>query len=183
MAEQPHAVVAYPRFSDRDTAWVESVRKDHDPQCAMIRAHFTLVFPVAVLTATLFPEVEKAVVGQPPFRIEITRAVAHRDASASRSHVFLVPSVGGEEIDALHQRLYEGALRPHRRPEIPYVPHVTVAQKASYAECLELADTLSRRRISLGGLIDQIHVVSVAADAVTNVGAFDLGRLAFGGPS
>ena len=177
-----HAVVAYPRFSDRDTAWIEAVRKSHDPQFHLIRAHFTLVFPAPVLTATLLPEVEKAVAGQPPFRIEVTRAVAHRDASASRSHVFLVPAVGGKEIDALHQRLYEGALRPDRRPEIPYAPHITVAQKASHAECLELADTLNRRRISLSGLIEQIHVVTVAAVEVANVAAFDLGRLAFGGP-
>ena len=177
-----HAVVAYPRFSDRDTAWVESVRKDHDPHFLLIHAHFTLVFPAAVLTTTLLPEVEKALVGHPPFRIEVARAVAHRDVSAS-SHVFLVPSVGGEEIDALHQRLYEGALRPHRRPEIQYVPHITVARKASHAESLELADALNRTPISLRGVIEQIHVVSVAADAVMNVGTFDLGRLAFGGPA
>jgi 2'-5' RNA ligase len=135
------------------------------------------------VAATLLPEVEKVVIGHPPFRIEITQAVAQRDPLASRSHVFLVPSVGGEEISALHERLYEGPLRPHRRREIPYVPHITVAQKASHAECLELADALSRRRIFLSGLIDQIHVVSVAAVAVTNVAAFDLGRLAFGGPA
>jgi 2'-5' RNA ligase len=177
----PHAVVAFPRFSDRDTALVESVRKDHDPQFVMIRAHFTLVFPATVLTATLLPEVERAVVGQPPFRIEVTRAVAHRDVSASRSHVFLVPSVGGDEIDALHHRLYEGALRIHRHSEIPYVPHITVAQKASHAECLELADAINRRGISHAGLIDQIHVVAVAPDAVESVATFDLERLTIGG--
>jgi 2'-5' RNA ligase len=147
----------------------------------MIRAHFTLVFPAAVMTATLLPEVEKAVAGQRSFRIEVNGALAYRDASASRSHVFLVPSVGAEEIDALHHRLYEGALRPHRRPGIPYVPHITIAQKVSHAECLELADALDRTPISLEGVIDRIHVISVAAVAVANVAAFDLGRLAFGG--
>ena len=171
-----HAVVAYPRFSDPHAAWIESVRKSHDPQFLLIRAHFTLLFPAAVGTATLLPEVEKAVVGQPSFRIEVTRAVAHRDASASRSHVFLVPSVGGEEIDALHHRLYEGALFPHRRPEIPYVPHITIAQKASHAECRELADALSRTPIALKGVIEQIHVVSVAPDVVASVTVFDLER-------
>jgi 2'-5' RNA ligase len=176
-----HAVVAYPRFSDADTAWIDSIRKSHDPQFLLIRAHFTLVFPAAVPTATLLPEVEKAVAGQPSFRIEVNGALAHRDASASRSHVFLVPSLGVEEIEALHEALYDGALRPHRRLAIPYIPHLTVAQKKSHVECLELADALSRTPISLKGVIEQIHVVSVAPDAVASVTVFDLERLTIGG--
>jgi 2'-5' RNA ligase len=178
-----HAVVAYPRFSAADTAWIESVRKKHDPQFLLIRAHFTLVFPAPVPAAALVTEVGKALVQQPSFRIEVTRAVAHRDALASSSHVFLMPSLGGEEIDALHQRLYAGGLRPYRRAGIPYIPHVTVAQKPNIAECLDLADALSRTPIALRGSIEQIHVVSVAPGAVASVRAFDLERLTTGGSS
>jgi 2'-5' RNA ligase len=176
-----HAVVAYPRFSDADTAWIESIRKSHDPQFLLIRAHFTLVFPAEVRAAALMTEVEKALVQQPSLRIEVTRAVAHQDALAPSSHVFLVPSQGGEQIGALHDRLYDGALRLHRRSESPYIPHLTVAQKKSHVECLELADALSRTPISLKGVIEQIHVVSVAPDAVASVTVFDLERLTIEG--
>ena len=80
-----YAVVAYPRFSDPDAAWIEVLRKNHDPQFQLIRAHFTLVFPAAVLTTTLLPEVEKAITGQRSFRVEVNRAVAHRDRGGLRS--------------------------------------------------------------------------------------------------
>jgi 2'-5' RNA ligase len=169
-----HAVLAYPRFSDPDAAWIEALRKNHDPQFHLIRAHFTLAFPAAVAAATLAAEVEKVVAARRAFRIEVTGAIAHRDPLASSSHVFLVPSLGVEEIEALHESLRAGALRPHRHYEIPYIPHLTVAQKRSHAECVELADALSRTPISLNGVIEQIHVVSVGADAVASIAVFDL---------
>jgi hypothetical protein len=37
-----------------------------------------------------------------------------------------------------------------------------------------LADALSRTPISLNGVIEQIHVVSVGADAVASIAVFDL---------
>ena len=129
------------------------------------------------------PEVKIAIAGQSSFPIAITRAIAHWDVSTSRGHVFLVPSLGGEAIDALHQRLYHGALRSHRRPEIPYIPHVTIAQKTSRAGCVELSDALSRTCRRIDAAIAQVHVVSVTTDAVTSVRVFDLERPGLGTPA
>lgn len=178
-----HAVVAYPRFSDADTSWIESTRQRHDPQFHLIPAHFTLVFPAPVPAVLLSDVVEKAVGEQLPFRVEITRAIAHWDPLTSHGYVFLVPSLGGDTLDALHQRLYEGSLRPYLRIEAPYLPHMTVAQKTSFAECLELADALSRTGLCVGAAIDQLHVVSVAPSVVTSAGVFDFKRSAVGGPA
>jgi 2'-5' RNA ligase len=178
-----HAVVTYPRISDADRAWIESVRQTHDPQFDLIRAHFTLVFPAPIPAAVLSDVVENAVGEQLSFRIEMTRAIAHWDPFSSRGYVFLVPSLGGDTIDALHQRLYEGSLRPYRRTDVPYLPHLTIAQKTSFAECLELADALSRAGLYVGAAIDQLHVVCVANTVVTSVGVFDLKHSAFGGPA
>jgi hypothetical protein len=43
-----HLVVAYPRLSDGDEAWVRAMRERHDPHAALIDPHFTLVFPAAL---------------------------------------------------------------------------------------------------------------------------------------
>ena len=43
-----YAVVAYPKLEEADRLWIETIRARHDPQAALIPAHFTLMFPAPV---------------------------------------------------------------------------------------------------------------------------------------
>jgi 2'-5' RNA ligase len=172
----PYAVVAFPRFKAADADWVEEIRRQHDPLCSLIPAHFTLVFPARVSAAVVVAAAKRVIAGATSFAVELTRAAAHRDAGASRSHVFLVPSSGGDQIQQLHAALYDGDLRAHLDAEIPYVPHVTVGVKSSHAECVALAETLNRHGLSLQGIIDRIEVVSASTDVVRRREAFILKR-------
>ena len=39
------AVIAAPDFADEDAAWIDTIRRAHDPQYESVPAHVTLVFP------------------------------------------------------------------------------------------------------------------------------------------
>lgn len=39
------AVIAVPDFAEEDAAWIDTIRRVHDPQYASVPAHVTLVFP------------------------------------------------------------------------------------------------------------------------------------------
>jgi 2'-5' RNA ligase len=39
------AVIAVPEFADEDAAWIDTIRRAHDPQYDSVPAHVTLVFP------------------------------------------------------------------------------------------------------------------------------------------
>lgn len=39
------AVIAVPDFAEEDTAWIDMIRRAHDPQYEAVPAHVTLVFP------------------------------------------------------------------------------------------------------------------------------------------
>ena len=39
------AVIAVPEFAAEDAAWIDTIRRAHDPQYESVPAHVTLVFP------------------------------------------------------------------------------------------------------------------------------------------
>lgn len=39
------AVIAVPEFAGEDIAWIDAIRRAHDPQYEAVPAHVTLVFP------------------------------------------------------------------------------------------------------------------------------------------
>ncbi|KAF0182165.1 MAG: hypothetical protein FD160_1385 [Caulobacteraceae bacterium] len=111
-----------------DRKWIEGIRRDHDPQRAIIDAHFTHVFPFAFSsTAEVISHAATIAASTDVVTFQLSKAAAVRDATAPRSLVFLLPTEGELEIRRLHDRLYSGVLAPMLRADIPFVSHVTVA--------------------------------------------------------
>src|SRR5262245_24239000 len=102
------AVVAFPAFGP-EGAWVEQVRAAHDPQVALVRAHFTLIFPAPGDAGLMLQEVRAVGASCGPFDVALTQAEVVPDVVAGGYGVFLVPSDGREEIAALHHELYRGS--------------------------------------------------------------------------
>jgi 2'-5' RNA ligase len=169
------AVVAYPRLDDEDRQWVESIRARFDPQVARLAAHFTLVFPVEASLSTVAGEVSAVAESMTPIAFTIRHAMAVRNVRTTGGHVFLVADEGGRAIEGLHGRLYAGALKPHRRADIPYVPHMTVAASEDFGWCDALARNLCKGR-TISGTLDSIDVVDVALPRVESFGQFTLAR-------
>jgi 2'-5' RNA ligase len=161
------AIVSYPRLEDAGRGWVESVRKRHDPQASLIAAHFTLVFPVDIDVSRVVAHAAQIAAAAAPIHVVLRRAEAVRDEiQGSGGHVFLVPDEGRAEIASLHDRLYEGALKQHRRGDVPFVPHLTVAADAQYERCEALVHELNAAPLSIRGTLDAIEVIEVAAGEI-----------------
>jgi len=146
-----------------------------DPQASKIRAHFTLVFPVDVPERRPMEDrISTAVSGHPPISFIIREARVVRDLGCRRHHVLLVPEEGRKELVALHDELYEGPLRPHLRKDIPFIPHVTVAEYGTSTPCRRLADELNRRNLAFRGLVKDVELIQVQEKTVRRIGRFDL---------
>lgn len=169
------AVVAYPRLNEDDRQWIEAIRVKFDPQVARLAAHFTLVFPVEAALNTTTGEVSAVAKSLTPFTFTIRRATAVRNTLTTGGHVFLVVDEGARAIQELHGSLYAGALKSHRRSDIPFVPHITVAASEDFGWCDALARNLCRGR-TVSGILDALDIVDVALPRVESIGQFTLGR-------
>jgi 2'-5' RNA ligase len=164
-------------MDDADRDWIEAVRSKHDPQAQRIAAHFTLVFPVAVSLAALSDEVADIIEAHSPISFTVRAALAHSDAVADGGHVFLVPEEGRMDITRLHERLYEGVLKPHRRLDIPFVPHVTVGAHPDLRYCEAVARELTAARRVMTGVLDAVDVLEVNPGAIATRARLGFGRL------
>jgi len=87
-----------------------------------------------------------------------------------------VPDEGGAQIATLHDRLYAGALRPHLRSDIPFVPHMTIGavQDLQFAE--RLAKELGVGSRTVRGVVGDMELVDVAEHRVRSITTFTLGN-------
>jgi len=170
-------VVAYPNLQSTDRDWIESVRKEHDPQGTRLGVHFTLVFPFDGELGAVVEEMVAVARMTRQIAFEISSARVVPDTLTSQTHVFLVPTQGAAEICALHERLYSTSLRAFKRPDIPYVPHLTVASHSSVQSAEALAQALrlngAYRRV-VRGLVSAIDLVDLSAHVVETMAKVDL---------
>lgn len=140
--------------------------------------HFTLVFPVVAVPSELEPEITAVAQSTQPisFTIRGTRVV--RDALGNGSHIFLVPDEGGAQIATLHDRLYAGALRAHRRSDIPFVPHMTVGAVPDSQLAERLAEELGVGSRMVRGMVANMELVDVGAPRVRSITSYALGNAA-----
>ena len=156
-----------------DQARIETLRRRHDPNHAMIPAHVTLVFPFK-------PDDPQAVrahfaaIAQTQVRIRCRLAayLAVRDHEDRASHVFMVPDTGRAEIEDLHDRLYDGPLAPALRLDIPYIPHVTIAAFEHHDEAEDLARGLGR--VGVAGWLNRLQLLSFEDGRITPVAQAEL---------
>ena len=143
-----HFILSPVEAAVSDLAWIEGLRRAHNPNDSLVAAHVTLVFgfasPAPAVAISHARDVGRRFA---PFDYALTSARAVRDLSGDGSHVFLVPGPGAAEIVALHDALYGGPLAGQLRTDIPFIPHVTVG----YFESHEDAGTLA---LELSGSVD-----------------------------
>ena len=70
------SAVSYPKLSQIQNRWIESVRLQHDPQARRLNVHFTLVFPFNGEPTPLAKELEQAAMGTCQIVFAITRSTS-----------------------------------------------------------------------------------------------------------
>jgi 2'-5' RNA ligase len=129
-------------FPEMDTAEVERFRSRWDPLAAAVPAHITVAFPFEwpEPASTLADALQPVLAASAPFAFELAASTIWED-----EYLFLLIDEGREQVQRLHESIYDLALPGLRRPA-RFVPHMTVgrhAQKAALAAGLNEADELS----------------------------------------
>jgi 2'-5' RNA ligase len=168
-------VLAYPKISNDDFLWIQSVRDVHDELYAKVVApHFTLVFPVAIEPASLIDHVKQVVKSRSGFAFTIKCAVLEKDAFNEYTHVFLAPDQGYSDLVKLHDRLYTGILENELRLDISFIPHIGIANSVKPETCKKLADQINEKNLAISGSIDKLDVVLYAGDSVKTIERIEL---------
>ncbi len=153
-------------ISAGDRAWIERVRVHYDPQQRMVEPHFTFVFPFDGLSADeVLSHVQTVASEASPIPFRLSQAAAVRDPFGPRSHLFLLPDEGVDDMRALHARLYTGLLAQQRHPTAQYAPHVTVGAFVEHAAAELAAEALGV--VNIQGKIDSVLIADFDGKRVT----------------
>ncbi len=162
--------LSYPTFSTRDLLWMQEMRAEHDRLYETVEPHFTFVFPVTgVPEAEFAREIASQASGARRIPFLLEKVAVEKDSSSDYTNVYLVPTEGYGEITELHDRLYRGTLRPKLRPDLPYVPHITVGNSLDPGASTELAEQIGAEPFSVPGAIEVLHVASYEGQTVTAI--------------
>ena len=65
--------------------------------------------------------------------------------------------------------LWTGPLEPHLRPEIPFVPHLTVARTDRRVAARSLADSLTGREFTIAGRLQRFAAIEVQDTGIRQI--------------
>ena len=153
-------VISCPKINKKDFEWIQSIRKKHDElYFDIIEPHFTFVFPTkSTLEKQLISHVKDILNKQSEIKFNLGETIINKDAFNSYYHLFLIPNKGSDEIIKLHDLLYTKILEPELRKDIPFIPHLGIANNKNKNECLKLKKELSKNKISINGKINEIDI-------------------------
>lgn len=153
-------VIAYPQLNDADLQRIQECRHMHNRLYDVIAPHFTLVFAVNdISTEDFVAEARKQLQGAAAVDFVIRRAMVVPDAVSGWYDAMLVPDEGFSAIQKLHDRLYSGLLLPHLRLDIPYIPHMSIADKADAREVKQLTDEWNSTDWEIKGCITHLDII------------------------
>jgi 2'-5' RNA ligase len=168
-------VISYPELQTDDLEFIQSIRREHDPQYPLVKPHFTLVFAfTAPELADVIDHIAEIARAHPPFGFHLRRAATVLDSVSDATHVFLIPEKGNAELVELHDALYTGMLARFLRSDLPYIPHITVAAKAIPDRAGRLAEMINARGVSIPGLISSLSLVERNDEGLKTIHSFPL---------
>ena len=171
-------VVNYPTLAEEDFGWIQTIREVHDRlYYHVVDPHFTLVFPTDGLTSdNLLSHVQEHADSFEPFEF-VLRCVILGDADfEGHAHAFLVPDEGFSNIVKLHDRLYTGPLRGEQRLDLPFIPHIGIANAPKLESCKETVDTLNAKGFEIRGRVESVNVIGYDGRKVWDIERVKLGR-------
>ena len=168
-------VIARPRFEKSDLEWLTEIRSRRTGNRGP--PYFTLVFPGVDLPPREFAaEVRSRVADVPRIRFHLRSALVAPEALVRRYHVFLIPDEGFAAILKLHDALHAGPMEAALRPEMPYLPHITVATTADYTAARRIALSLNDAGIDIPGAIETLVVEHRTGEVIKQVAEVPLAR-------
>jgi len=169
-------VIAYPKIDQNDYKWIQGVRKENDPvMFSVVKPHVTFIFPTNKLDATsLAKHVKEHLAGFKSFPVVFDSTKVVEDDSKTYTHTFLVPSVGFDDINKLHDLLYVDEMASELRLDIPFVPHLGIGTNADKDAMQALAKSITKSGKSVSGTINELVVGEYDGKKVTDIAVVSL---------
>jgi 2'-5' RNA ligase len=125
---------------DEPAAWIDDVRRRHDPIAAAVPPHFTLVYPfeASLPPGALRAHMVHALAGFSPLDVALA-GVSGADGEYLRYDI----KQGNDTLIALHDRLYSGPLASYLDITRSYQPHMTIGRIADAAAWRRVLDELA----------------------------------------
>lgn len=164
-------VLAYPQIEKKDYNWIQTYRAKHDERYFNVaEPHFTMVFPVFNIAETDFiSHVQKAAKKIKEFFFVLRCAQIVKDSFSDYTDVFLIPEEGYRIFVKLHDTLYTDILEEELRLDIPFIPHLGIANSIDAKKCKILADEINNKNIEIVGAISKLDIVSYENNKVTTL--------------
>lgn len=161
-------VLAYPQLENKDYNWVQTFRAKYDERYFNVaNPHFTLVFPVFDVAENDFiAHVQKTAKKFKEFFFVFRCAQIVKDSFSDYTDVFLIPEEGYRIFVKLHDALYTGILEKELRLDIPFIPHLGIANSVDAKNCKLLADEINKKNIEIVGAIGKLNIVSYKNDKI-----------------
>ncbi len=177
MSNRSLLAINYPTLVQPDLDWIQGIRQQYDElYFEVVAPHFTLVFPAFNQDETTFTEHVRRIAREtPPFEFVLRCAVLGDDAFSDYTHVFLVPDEGYSQIVRLHDRLYTGILSEQLRLDIPFVPHIGIANSKDARACKRLVDEINAREFEIFGKVEHLDVIEYVENRVRTLERIPLG--------
>jgi len=169
-------LISYPNISKTDYDWIQSIRNDHDPRYfSVVKPHVTIVFGTNKLNPQeLLEHAQKKVKNFPRIAINFDSALVVEDDSESFFHTFLVPSEGYDQINKLHDLLYENEMASELRLDIPFIPHIGIGTSDSEKDMGSLAKQINEKTVSIKGFLDTLSLVQFDGTEVEDLDKISL---------
>jgi len=163
-------VLIEPSFGSSDRAWIEALRKAHDPHQAIIGPHLTLIFPGQKFSpAKATDHVERIAKTASPFDIAFAGIEVETVTESDETYVYLMPGHGSDDIAALRLRLCTGPLAGGRDKARPYRPHLTLGRFRGAEDARALARRLSAEKRRISALATEITSANFDGAMLRNV--------------
>ncbi len=177
MSTRSLLAINYPTLAQPDLGWIQGIRQQYDElYFEVVAPHFTLVFPAFNQDETTFTEhVRRIVCETAPFEFVLRCTVLGDDAFSDYTHVFLVPDEGYSQIVRLHDRLYTGILSEQLRLEIPFIPHIGIANSKDPKACKRLVNQINNREFEIFGTVEHLDVIKYGENRVRTLERIPLG--------
>ena len=148
-------VLAYPEIEKKDYDWIQKIRAKHDERYFnIVRPHFTLVFPVSNISEKILTEHVKSVI-----KAFKEFYFVFRCAQIVKDSLFI----------KLHDALYTGPLEQELRMDIPFIPHLGIANNPDPYYCKRIADQINKDNPEIVGAVTKLDIVSFENDTITTL--------------
>lgn len=165
------AVINYPTLSEPDFRWIQDVRKVHDRLFyRIVDPHFTFVFPTENIARDAFIHHIKKVSSEfQPFRFTCRCVTVGDPDFMGHAHVFMIPDEGFSKIVKWHDAFYRDILASELRLDLPFVPHLAIANDPNPIMCKVITDQLNRQNFEIKGRVDNLDIIEFDGTSVKTI--------------